>query len=255
MHQIPEQPSGIKIVIPWDKFTARGFGIATALVLLLLLIGMYVDIHVEPYQYPKEESTPITLLNFGKGNGQGRSKGNLTKEGAKRGGPQTKNILEDASTSAATKSKTPTKTDITQSNNIKPVKLASSENPSKHPGDTPADKNIGAKNGSTTGTGLGETGTGKGKGEGLGEIEWGGGGNRTVLNKTIPPFPPGASSAQIRIRFTVLPDGTVGQMIPMQKGDPLLERAAMNALRRWKFNPISGDVVMTGIIPFTFKLD
>ncbi|MFN8361380.1 MAG: energy transducer TonB [Candidatus Kapaibacterium sp.] len=255
MHPLPEPPSGIKIIIPWDKFTARGFGIATALVLLLLLIATFVDIHVEPYQIHREESTPITLLRLGNGNGKGFNKGNLTKEGTRRGGPQTKNILEDASTSKGVKSPTPTKSDITQSNTIKPVKLASSENPSKHPSDKPEDKSIGAKNGSTTGTGLGETGTGKGKGEGLGEIDWGGGGNRTALYKPLPTFPPGASSAQIRIRFTVLPDGTVGSMIPLQKGDPLLERKAMEALRRWKFNPISGDVVMTGIIPFTFKLD
>ncbi|MBK9246953.1 MAG: energy transducer TonB [Ignavibacteria bacterium] len=255
MHQIPEPPSGIKITIPWDNFTARGFGIATGLVLLLLLIAMFIDVRVDPYPIKVEESTPITLLNFGKGNGKGRSRGNLTAEGQKKSGALTKNPLEDASVSSSVKSKAPSKSDITISNNITPIKVLSADNPSKPTNESPSDKNVGSKSNSPNGTGLGETGTGKGKGEGLDDIDWGGGGNRTVLNKNIPKFPPGANSAQIRIRFTVLPDGTVGQMIPMQKGDPLLERAAMNALRRWKFNPIAGDVVMTGVIPFTFKLD
>lgn len=255
MHHTSENETGIKLVIPWDKFTARGFFIASAIILLILLLAMFIDLRVDPYQRHEEQSTPITILNFGKGDGTGLRKGNLTREGARQRGKTSSNPLEDAQKTSSTKSPKIASNDINQSNNIKPIKDIASKNPSKSQNDATSSKDVGVKNGTQSGDGLGESGTGKGKGEGLGEIDWGGGGNRTVLNKIIPPFPPGATSSQIRIKFTVLPDGTVGKMIPLQKGDPLLERAAMNALRRWKFNPISGNTEMTGIIPFTFRLD
>jgi TonB family protein len=255
MHHTSENDTGIRLVIPWDKFTARGFFIASAMVLLLLLLAMFIDVKVDPYIRLEEQTTPITILNFGKGDGTGVSKGNLTREGARKSGKTSPNQLEEAQQTSRTKSPKTASTDITQSNNIKPIKDIPTQNPSKNQSDATSSKEVGAKNGLQSGDGLGEKGTGKGKGEGLGEIEWGGGGNRTVLNKIIPSFPTGATSSQIRIRFIVHPDGTVGTMIPLQKGDPLLERAAMDALRRWKFNPIAGNIEMTGIIPFTFKLD
>ena len=255
MHHITEKAEDIKLVIPWDKFTARGFFVASTIILLLLLLATLVDLKVDPYQRPEEKSTPITLINFGRGNGTGRSKGNLTKEGAKQQGKITHNPLEDAQHTSATKSPKIASTDITQSNNIKSVKDIPTKNPTKNQADANSTKEIGAKNGTQSGSGLGENGTGKGKGEGLGDIEWGGGGNRTVLNKPLPKFPSGATSSQIRIQFNVHPDGTVGTMRPLQKGDPLLEREAMDALRKWKFNPISGNMEMSGIITFTFNLN
>jgi len=49
-------------------------------------------------------------------------------------------------------------------------------------------------------------------------------------------------------------DGTVTSMVPLQKADPALEKAAMDALRQWRFNPIQEDIEMEGRIPFTFRL-
>jgi TonB family protein len=40
----------------------------------------------------------------------------------------------------------------------------------------------------------------------------------------------------------------------MQKGDPMLERAALEALRRWQFNPTGDDKEMVGFITFTFRV-
>ncbi len=103
-------------------------------------------------------------------------------------------------------------------------------------------------------SGLGRFGTGSGKGTGYG-LEWGGGGNRVVLHKEMPKYPSGVNtSVQIKIRFTVLPNGSVGAMLPMQKGDPVLERAAIEALRRWQFNPLNDTKDMVGFITFTFRV-
>ena len=82
--------------------------------------------------------------------------------------------------------------------------------------------------------------------------------NRTVLNQKIPQYPPGLQKeAVVRIRFTVLPDGRLGQMIPVQKGDPQLEEITLKALRQWRFNPLSPTAEqknVTGIITFRYEL-
>jgi TonB family protein len=44
-------------------------------------------------------------------------------------------------------------------------------------------------------------------------------------------------------------------MYPLQKGDPMLERSAMDALRQWRFNPLKSNTEMYGIITFTFRLN
>lgn len=88
------------------------------------------------------------------------------------------------------------------------------------------------------------------------DIEWGGGGTRIVLHKVLPRYPQGHNvSGRLRLRFTVLPDGTVGAIVPLQRTDPLLERAAIEALRQWRFNPLPNPVEMVGIITFTFELE
>jgi TonB family protein len=112
---------------------------------------------------------------------------------------------------------------------------------------------VGTANGGDA-SGLGRFGSGAGKGAGYG-LEWGGGGNRVVLHKEMPKYPSGVNtSVQIKIRFTVLPNGSVGAILPMQKGDPVLERAAIEALRRWQFNPLNDTKDMVGFITFTFRV-
>jgi protein TonB len=86
-------------------------------------------------------------------------------------------------------------------------------------------------------------------------IEWGGGGNRIVLSKVLPTYPPGYNvSGRVRLRFTVRPDGSVASILPVERSDPVLERIAIQALRQWRFNPIESAVEMVGIITFVFEL-
>jgi TonB family protein len=60
---------------------------------------------------------------------------------------------------------------------------------------------------------------------------------------------------EIRLKFWVLPDGTVGEVIPLQRGDVRLERAAIEYLKSWRFTPIAPDrPKVWGIIPIKYKL-
>jgi len=59
----------------------------------------------------------------------------------------------------------------------------------------------------------------------------------------------------IRLKFWVLPDGSVGEVVPLQRGDIRLERAAIQYLKSWRFTPLSsGNQTVWGIIPITYKL-
>jgi TonB family protein len=83
--------------------------------------------------------------------------------------------------------------------------------------------------------------------------------NRTIISQTIPQYPPGLQKeAVVKIRFSVLPDGHIGQMIPVQKGDPILEDITMKALRKWRFNPLASNETqktVSGIITFRYELE
>ncbi len=247
----------IKFRIPWDKQTARGFGIALAITIILLLL-ITVTKYTTPYnKYSDQNLIPLEMINFGPGDGTGASKGNLSKEGAAHKGSRTLSDLEDASV-AAQFSKSPKSPVSDPENYSKHTAIAdasSGEKSTKNPLDGNAGKNVGALTGQPEGTGTGKIGFGPGAGEGLGDIEWGGGGNRTVLFKKLPKYPPGINTqAQIRIKFTVSSEGQVITMYPLQKGDPILERAAMEALRLWKFNRLRDNREMFGVITFTFRL-
>jgi TonB family protein len=249
-----ESKSSLNFKIPWDSNTARGFGITMAMTLICVLLAPVLHIDPPPARTIEFNTVPLEVMNFGDGDGTGVSKGNLAEEGALHKGRQPQSNLNDAEVAAKTRqnNRRPTNPDD-RGNFVARNELSSDESNSQARGSD--SRNVGDAEGSESGTGLGEKGSGDGKGMGFGDIEWGGGGNRTVLYKKLPEFPDGVNmSAQIRIRFKVLADGTVSSMMPLQKGDPALEHAAMEALRQWRFNPLEEDKEMVGIITFTFRL-
>lgn len=251
---------GLKVNIPWEQNTANGFGLSLVSCLFLLFIFtsfVTIDSITKPESSDKIY-TPITLetINFGAGDGTGRSKGNLTEEGMAHKGAQAPTNLHDASIAANTQAvANPSNIDPELANNIIAVKDLPAESSKKGAANGNGVANIGTPNGSVFGDGLGGRGSGRGAGLGLGDIEWGGGGNRTVLNKQLPEFPRGSKPGQVKISFTVAADGTVLTARPTVKGgDPNLERAAIQAIKMWRFNPLKEKKDMQGIITFTFNL-
>jgi len=80
--------------------------------------------------------------------------------------------------------------------------------------------------------GLGVGGTGF-------DIEWGGNGKRKIYSYTLPEYPAGVNKEiDIKLRFSILPDGTVGTIFPLTKADTKLENASINSLRQWRFEPL-----------------
>lgn len=82
--------------------------------------------------------------------------------------------------------------------------------------------------------------------------------SRSVVHKVIPQYPENLQKqAVIKIRFTVLPNGQVGEMLPVIKSDALLEKITLDALRQWRFNPLSPEAEQRtekGVITFRYLL-
>ncbi|MGE5364386.1 MAG: TonB family protein [Bacteroidota bacterium] len=118
----------------------------------------------------------------------------------------------------------------------------------------------GIGNGWGYGSGNGN-GNGNGQGNGVGDgysINFGGS-IRKIYSYTIPKYPDGVNKqADIRIRFSIMPDGSVSNIIVLTKADRRLEMAAVNSLRRWRFAPLGAgqkQAEQTATIVFPFRLD
>jgi len=81
---------------------------------------------------------------------------------------------------------------------------------------------------------------------------------RSVINQVLPEYPPGLNQeAVVKIRFWVLPDGHIGSMIPVRKGNPVLDQVTMRAMRQWRFNALPETAEQKnaeGVITFVYKL-
>jgi TonB family protein len=82
--------------------------------------------------------------------------------------------------------------------------------------------------------------------------------SRAVVYRVIPEYPENLQKqAIVKISFTVLPNGHVGDMIPVIKSDAQLEKITLDAFRQWRFNPLPADVPQRpekGIITFRYLL-
>lgn len=254
-----DEPQPLQLKIPWDPHTAKGFVVAAVFLIVWMFAMNISDIRIDTVDRTFNTVPMDTMIriSFGNGDGTGGNHGNLTKEGKKNQGNLPNSNLNDAETAGKTtrNNNAPTNTDITSTENLTAVDRLSSDGKNIADRGGVDHRNIGSKDGSQNGRGLGNVGYGRGKGEGYGDIDWGGGGNRTVMKKFIPESPKGLNRAtQIRIRFKVSSKGAVIETIPLTKGDPRLEKAAEDALKRWRFNPLKEDIIMDGTITFTFRL-
>lgn len=89
-------------------------------------------------------------------------------------------------------------------------------------------------------------------------IQWLDGGSRKLTSFGLPRYPEGTNVvAQVKVKVTVMPDGSVTSVQPEQKADTRLEEAAMKAVRLWKFEPLRSSqqqLEQNAVVTFLFKL-
>lgn len=106
--------------------------------------------------------------------------------------------------------------------------------------------------------GQGKEEVGDGDGNHGFEIDFGGTGMRKIYSYSLPTYPDGVSKEiDVKLKFSILPDGSVGRIFPLIKADARLELAAINSLRQWRFEPLLGSKQASeqfAIIIFPFRL-
>jgi len=87
------------------------------------------------------------------------------------------------------------------------------------------------------------------------DISWEGGA-REVLVDPLPAYPDNIFKEVILIfRIEVLPNGTVNEIIPVQKGEATLENITKQTLKKWVFNPLEKNAPQekqSGTVTFRF---
>lgn len=213
-----------------------------------ILLGLFLIINFSINYTPKE----YVELSFGTSGDQG-SAGAI--------GDQLSNTEESAKPEKETVTET-------KSKEVKEVELPKAKNTEKENVIVPASKdkeikketkqeNNKQENSTTSNTGQGNLA--KGEGSFGFDIQWGGSGTRKIYSYTLPDYPEGVNKEiDIKLKFTIKPDGTVGSIFLLSKADTRLENAAINSLWQWRFEPLSSTqqkVDQSAIIVFPYRLN
>ncbi|MDP8228793.1 MAG: TonB family protein [Candidatus Electryoneaceae bacterium] len=93
---------------------------------------------------------------------------------------------------------------------------------------------------------------------GMFSLDFGSGPKREKTSGSIPSFPSGADPGTVRIEIAIDPEGRVISWSTLTRGgDPRLETASIDALRRWRFSRLDGRYPQRdqrGVITFNFEV-
>lgn len=224
------------------------FLVSLGLHILLLIIFFFIKLSLD---YPPRDYVELGFGNMGESGSAGAA------------GTQIEDIQQSASL--------PEQPQVTESSReVKEVELPKTKNTEDENVITRADKSREEKkeqekiektsdsnpNSTVSNPGKGNKGTGEGS---FGfDLDFGGRGSRRIYSYRLPDYPDGVSKEiDVKLKFTILPDGTVGTIFPLIKADSRLEYAAINSLRQWRFEPVpSGQkqIEQTAIIVFPYRL-
>jgi outer membrane biosynthesis protein TonB len=229
----------------YNSIKNLSFSLSLLIHLLLLLLFLLMKFSVD---YPPKE---YVELSFG-------VSGDVGSSGAI--GTQIKQVEELSKPEVKDET-------VDKSQEVKEVELPKAKNTSEEnvikPADKSKEKTTSTKTKTTEDTKDKATTEGQGnkaKGEGsFGfDFEEGGLGTRRIYSYIEPSYPEGVhKEIDIRLRFAILPDGTVGTILPLTKADTKLENAAINSLRQWRFEPLSPNqkqTEQTAVIIFHYRL-
>ena len=229
----------------YNSIKNLSFSLSLLIHLLLLLLFLLLKFSVD---YPPKE---YVELSFGVSGDVGSSGaiGTQVKQVEELSKPEVKDETVDKSTEVK-EVELPKAKNTSEENVIKPADKTKEETTSTKTKTTEDTKD------KTTTEGQGN----KAKGEGsFGfDFEEGGLGTRRIYSYIEPSYPEGVhKQIDIRLKFAILPDGTVGTILPLTKADTKLENAAINSLRQWRFEPLSPNqkqTEQTAVIVFHYRL-
>ncbi len=220
--------------------------LSIAIHIILLLIFFLIQLPEQPIE---DEVVTIGFGSVGKLSSSGVQAKEKTDEIQKKQ-PEVQNIPEEKK--VVKKVELPKVENSDETNNV----IAATEKKKEEKETTPRKIKPVVKEEKESGKGKEESGEGEGN---FGfEINFGGKGKRKIYSYSLPTYPPGVSKEiDVKLKFTILGDGTVGNILPLVKADTRLELAAINSLRQWRFEPLpenQKDKKQTAVIIFPFRL-
>jgi len=126
-----------------------------------------------------------------------------------------------------------------------PKKTAPSTEASQQHAGAADDAAAGAGNGSQVGGG------------GTGPIRIGSGQGLSLLKRVEPAYPPAMQAARVEgtvvLDATIERDGSVGDVKVLKSSGPMFERAAVEAVKQWRYSPIPFEGLLTVTVNFTLR--
>ena len=90
-----------------------------------------------------------------------------------------------------------------------------------------------------------------------GPIRLGSGQGLSLLKRVEPSYPPTMQAARLEgnvvLDATIHRDGSVGEVKVLKSSGPLFERAAIDAVRQWRYAPIPFEGLLTVTVNFTLR--
>lgn len=234
-----------EIYMTYNAIRNMSFSFSFMFHALLLLIFVLITIN---FDYPPHEYVELSFGHSGDIGSSG-AQGNQIEEVEQLSSPQEKNQTVDKSI-VVKEVELPKAKNTEEENVIKPAdksKEAASVSNSKSEQDP--NSNVSTEAQGNLSQGEGSFGF---------DIDWGGKGKRQIWSYPLPKYPAGVyKEIDIRIMFTIKPDGSVGSARLLTKADTKLENAALNSLRQWRFEPLSSaykQMEQTAVIVFPYRL-
>lgn len=227
------------------KINNLSYLISFASHLLLLAILWLVNYNLE---YTQQDFVEISFGNSAQSGSSGAigDQLNQTEENAK----PVEEILEES------KNKEVKEVDLSKAKSVDETNVINPADKSKEIKKENKTETIKKENSNVNTKGQGNLTDGKGS---LGfDIDWGGMGTRKIFSYEIPEYPEGVQKEiDIKLRFLIKPDGTVGSVTLLTKADTKLEQAAINSLWKWRFEPLpqnATQVNQPAVIVFPYRL-
>ncbi len=88
-----------------------------------------------------------------------------------------------------------------------------------------------------------------------GPVRLGSGGNLTLLKKVAPIYPSVMQSArmtgQVVLDAVIHADGSIGDVTVLKSTNDLFARAAIDAVKQWRYTPLPYEGIVTVTVNFT----
>lgn len=211
----------------------------------LLLIFLLISVNLE---YEPRDYVELSFGNSGENSSAG-SPGNIVEQIQQTSSSQEKNQTVDKS-EIVKEVELPKAKNTEEKNIIKPAEK------DKETSSTTTTQTVQQQTSNVSSAAQGNNTEGEG---GFGfDIDWGGKGKRQIWSYPLPKYPIGVyKEIDIKIMFTIKPDGSVGSTRLLTKADTKLENAALNSLRQWRFEPLSASqkqIDQNALIVFPYRL-